>query len=398
MVLWFGVLITSSSFSMVVPFLPLFLLKIGVHQHVEMWSGLLFSIAFLFSAIMSPYWGSLADKYGRKPMILRSGIALFITYSLTAFATNPYELLALRAFQGLLSGYIPSAIALVGTNTPESKVGYALAMVSTASSTGNIVGPLVGGVLSRLFGDRVAFGSAGAIMLIATLLCWLWVREDAFVPAKTRSSVLGAWKEVLDNKPLLMTLCITSLTAFSIMTIEPVLPLYIAEIGGSLNNASLLAGIVFSIAGIASVLFAARWGRLADRIGFRRVLLVGLMGGALGNIAQIPFHEIWGFSGIRFLYGAFFCAVFPALNGLVVQQTRSEFRGRAFGLNQTANQAGTLLGPLAGGALGSAFGPHSVFLVTGLLLLVTTGMAYFGQRAWSSSKAAGGVSPPTLRS
>jgi MFS transporter, DHA1 family, multidrug resistance protein len=393
-ILWCGVLITSSSFSMVIPFLPLFLLKIGVHQHVELWSGLLFSVAFLFSAMMSPYWGSLADKYGRKPMILRSGFVLCLVYLLDAFVTNPYQLLFLRALQGLLSGYIPSAIALVATNTPEDKVGYALAMISTATSTGSIVGPLLGGGLARLFNYRVAFGSAGAIMLIATTLVWLWVREDRFVPAKTRSSVLDAWKIAGSNKPLLITLVITWLTSISVMTIEPVLPLYIAQIGGSLNNASLLAGITFSIAGVASVLFAARWGKFADKIGFRTVLLIGLVGGGLGNLAQIPFHEIWGFSVVRFVYGAFFCAVFPALNGMVVQHTDPEFRGRAFGLNQTANQVGTLLGPLMGGFLGGTCGVHSVFLLTGALLLVTAGVTYIGQRLGPNRSRVAGCETP----
>lgn len=361
---------------MVVPFLPLFLLQMGVHQHTEMWAGMLFSVSFLAGALVAPYWGSLADKYGRKPMMLRAGFSLCVIYILTAFVTNPYELLSLRALQGLLSGFIPGAIALVATNTPEDKVGYALALMSTANATGSILGPLLGGVLSRLFDNRIAFASAGFLVLLSTLLVLFWVREDNFVPSKTRSSVLGALRTAGANRSFMITLMLTSLTAFSIMTIEPVLPLYIAQLGGSLQNASLLAGIVFSMSGVASVLFAARWGKWADKVGFRKVLLIGLVGGGLGNLAQIPFHEIWGFASVRFVYGAFFCAVFPSLNGLVVQTTESDFRGRAFGLQQTANQVGTMFGPMVGGIVGGAFGPHSVFWVTGLLLLVTSVFAY----------------------
>jgi MFS transporter, DHA1 family, multidrug resistance protein len=379
-VLWFGVFITAASFSMVVPFLPLFLLDMGVRTHVELWSGLLFSISFFFSALMAPYWGSLADKYGRKPMILRAGFGLCACYLLVAIVRNPYELLAVRAFQGLLAGYIPGAIALVATNTPEERVGYSLAVLSTASSTGSILGPLMGGGLSHFFSNRVAFASAGVLTFIASILVLIWVREDRFVPSKARTSVVGALRSAASNRLLSITLLLTCLTAFSIMTIEPVLPLYIVEIGGSVGNASLLAGIVFSLAGIASILFAPRWGKLADKIGFRTVLLIGLIGGGLGNLAQIPFHEVWGFSVVRFLYGAFFCAVFPALNGLVVQATSPEFRGRAFGLNQTANQLGTMLGPLVGGLVGGMFSAHSVFLLTGVLLLLTAWFALFLRR------------------
>ncbi|WP_276356893.1 MFS transporter [Cohnella caldifontis] len=375
-VLWIGSFITSASYSMVVPFLPLFLLQIGVHSHTELWSGLLFSSAFFAGALSSPYWGSLADRYGRKPMIIRAGFVLFFVYILTAFVTNPYELLALRLTQGLLSGFIPGAIALVGTNTPETKVGYALSMMSTATATGNIMGPLLGGLISRLASHRAAFASAGVLVFLATILVILWVKEQNFVPAKTRSSIADSLRAAFHNRTLITVLSLTMFTSFSIMTIEPVLPLYIVDLGGSVEDASLLAGLVFSLSGISSIIFAPRWGKLADRIGFQKVLMAGLLFGGLGTLAQLLFHEIWGFSILRFVYGAFFCAVFPALNGLVVRSTAEDFRGRAFGLNQTANQIGGMLGPLAGGALSGVFSVHSIFWVTGVLLLLTMGLGY----------------------
>ena len=375
-ILWVGCFVTSASYSMVIPFLPLFLLQIGVHRHVEVWSGLLFSASFLAGALVSPYWGALADRYGRKLMIIRSGFALFLVYTLTTFVTSPYELLALRVMQGLLSGYIPGAVALIGTNTPEEFAGYALATISTATATGGIMGPLLGGGIARLLSNRAAFASAGGLVLLSTLIVVFWVKEERFVPSKERRSVLGALAIAARNRPFWIVLLLTALTSFSIMTIEPVLPLYIVELGGSLKDASLLAGIVFSLSGIASVLFAPQWGRLADRIGFRSVLVIGLLGGGLGNLAQLPFHSVWGFAVVRFFYGAFFCAVFPALNGLVVRSTPPDFRGRAFGLNQTATLVGSMLGPIVGGVLGGAFTVHSIFWATGFLLLATTGLAY----------------------
>jgi len=375
-ILWVGCFVTSASFSMVIPFLPLFLLQIGVTHDTEVWSGLLYSCSFLAGALVSPFWGSLADKYGRKPMIIRSGFSLCVIYILTSFVTSPYELLGLRTLQGLLAGYIPGAIALVGTNTPEHRVGYALAAISTATASGGIMGPLLGGIIARVLDNRVAFGSAGVLVFLSTLLVLFLVREDHFVPAKTRSSVYAAVSAAVHNRPLFTTLLLTALVSFSIMTIEPVLPLYIVQLGGSLKNASFLAGIIFSLSGVASAIFAPRWGGWADRVGFRRVLIIGLLGGGIGSLAQIPFHNIWAFAAVRFLYGIFFCAVFPALNGLVVRATAPDFRGRAFGLNQTANQVGNMLGPMIGGALGAAYSVHSVFWVTGLLLLATTSLAY----------------------
>jgi MFS transporter, DHA1 family, multidrug resistance protein len=376
-VLWIGVFFTAASFSMVIPFLPIFLLQIGVHENTEMWSGLIFSSAFFAGAIATPFWGNLADKYGRKPMIVRAGFALFVIYTLMAFVTNPYQILALRILQGLLSGFIPGAIALIGTNTPSDKVGYALSLISSAAASGMIIGPLLGGGIAELAGNRWAFASGGLIVGLATFLIIFWVKEENFKPSKVKGSIISDFKVALNNRPFLLVIILTLVTSCSIMTIDPILPLYIADLSSSSNYASFLTGVIIALPGIASVLFAPRWGKWADKVGFQRVLFIGLMGGGLGILAQILFSQIWGFSIMRFIYGIFFCAVFPALNGLVVKSTPEDFRGRAFSLNQTANQIGGMIGPIIGGFIGGIFPVQSVFMVTGILLLVAMGTVYW---------------------
>lgn len=383
-VLWIGVFFTAASFSMVIPFLPIFLLQMGVRQHTEMWSGLLFSAAFFAGAISSPFWGRVADKFGRKPMIIRAGFALFTIYTLTAFVTNPYQLLGLRILMGLLSGFVPGAIALIGTNTPSDKVGYALSLISAATASGQIVGPLLGGGIAQLVGNRLAFATAGIIVLISTLLIIFWVTEENFTPNKERGSIKNDFKTAWSNRPFMMVLILTVVASCSIMTIEPILPLYIVKLGGSSDKATLLAGVVFSLPGIASAIFAPYWGKWADKVGFNRVLVIGLLGGGLGMLVQTLFVHIWGFSIIRFVFGIFFCAVFPALNGLVVKSTPDNFRGRAFGLNQTANQLGGMIGPMIGGYIGG-FSVQDVFVTTGLLLLVALAVAFWNANDMASS-------------
>lgn len=381
-VLWIGAFFTAASYSMVIPFLPMFLLQIGVHSHTEMWSGLLFSSAFLAGAISSPIWGSLGDRFGRKPMIIRAGLFLALIYSLTAFVTNPYEILGLRVMQGLLTGFIPGTIALIGTNTPREKVGYALAMISTATAAGGIIGPLLGGTIASFVGNREAFASAGIIVLLSTLLVIFLVKEEKFNPNKEKSSIIKDIQTAAANRPFFFVLFLVLVTQLSLMTIEPVLPLYIVKLGGGSKNTSFLAGIVFSLPGIASVIFGPIWGRLSDKWGFQKILFIGLLGGAIGTLLQMVFGTIIGFSIVRFIFGCFFCAVFPALNGLVVQSTPETFRGRAFGLSQTANQLGGMLGPMIGGFIGGMFPIEQVFLVTGLLLFVSLGLAHTNRKRW----------------
>ncbi len=377
--LWIGTFITAASFSMVVPFLPIFLLQIGVHKHVAFWSGSLYSSAFLAGAISAPFWGGMADRFGRKPMIVRAGFVLVFVYVMTAFVTNPYELLALRIIQGLLSGYIPGAIALVATNTPDDKAGYALSMISAASSAGTIFGPLMGGVIAHLSNNRIAFATAGILVLFSTLLVIFWVKEDSFKKSDKRPSTIDTFKQAINNRPLMVALLLNMFTAFSIMTIEPVITLYITELIHSITNASLIAGIVFSLSGIASAIFAPLWGKAFDRYGFTIILIIGLFGGALWTFMQLPYENIWWFASIRFLYGAFFSAVFPAINGLVVKSTTPSFRGRAFGLNQTANQLGSMLGPVLGGVVAEVTSIHGLFWITGIFLttIATISTWYF---------------------
>jgi MFS transporter, DHA1 family, multidrug resistance protein len=375
-VLWIGVFFTAASFSMVIPFLPIFLLQIGVHENTEMWSGLIYSSAFFAGAIATPFWGRLSDRYGRKPMIVRAGFALFLVYTLMAFVTNPYQILGLRILQGLLSGFIPGSIALIGTNTPNEKVGYALSMISSATASGMIIGPLLGGGIAELLGNRWAFATGGIIVGLATFLIIFWVKEENFKPSKDKSSFRDDFKVALNNRPFLLVLILTLVTSCSIMTVDPVIPLYIAKLASGSEYASLLTGVVISLPGIASVIFAPRWGKWADKVGFQRVLFIGLLGGGIGVIAQIIFANIWGFSLTRFAYGIFFCAVFPALNGLVVKSTPDDFRGRAFSLNQTANQIGGMIGPIVGGFIGGILPVQSVFVMTGILLLIAMVTAY----------------------
>ncbi|MFE5323773.1 MFS transporter [Paenibacillus sp. NPDC056579] len=375
-VLWLGTFLVSMAYSVSIPFMSIFLQDdLGVQSHLELWTGVVFAITFLAAALIAPFWGSMADKYGRKPMMLRAAICLSIAYFLYYVVQNPYELLLVRVMEGLLAGYIPSAIALVATNTPEKHVGYALGVISTSSATASILGPLLGGVVSHLVGPRDTFLLAGIMVLIAFVIALAWVKEPSFVKTdKKRSSVLNDLKEAASNRTLMSALFIVFITSTSIMLLEPLLTIYVLKLGASQSDASLHAGIIFSAVGISTLIAAPRWGKMGGKLGYEKVLFIGLIGGGIGNLLQILFHDLVGFGTLRFVYGLFFAAVFPALNAFIATHTEPGFRSRAFSLNQSANQMGLLLGPLIGGFLATQLSIPVVFVINGCMLLLVAVM------------------------
>ncbi|MGG4441011.1 MFS transporter [Brevibacillus fortis] len=371
-VLWIGVFFCSTAYSISIPFLPIFLhTSLGVNEHLEAWSGISFGITFLASALISPFWGSLADKYGRKPMLIRSGFSLALLYFLTYLITDPYLFLVLRIFQGLLAGYVPAAIALVATNTPEKNVGYALGIMATSGATGGIIGPLVGGVVSHVWGNAEAFIFSGFVVLVAALIATFFVKETNLNRSGTRSSVREDLRAALANRPLMSILGMSLMVTISVMLLEPLLTVYVMQLGASQQNASLSSGIIFAAVGIATVIAAPQWGKLGTKVGYSKILFIGLMGGAIGNLLQFFFTNLYGFGILRFAYGLFFAAVYPSINAMIVKVTEPEFRGRAFSLNQSSTQLATMMGPIIGGFLGGLIPIRFVFIINGIALLIT---------------------------
>lgn len=369
-ILWMSLFFNHMAFTLSVPFFPIFLKNdLGIQSGLEAWSGVSISISFLVSGLCAPFWGALADKYGRKPNLIRSGIGLSLAHFANYFVHDPISFIIVRIFQGLMAGFSPASIALIGTNTPEKHVGYALGVISTSSAAGGIIGPLVGGILSHWMGVRACFVASGLITLLCVLIVFVGVKEVHKRHEGARIRVRNDLKQAAGNKPLMRIFVLNLLVMTSVMVLEPLLTIYVGQIGGSINNASLSSGIVFSAVGVATVIMGPRWGIIGGRIGYEKILFVGLIGGGIGNLLQLSVHNLVGFGILRFSYGLFFAAVFPALNALIVKYAKADFRGRAVSLNQSSSQFGIVVGPLLGGFLGGWMGSEFVFLMTGVSLL-----------------------------
>ncbi len=369
-VLWVGTFIAGASFSLVSPFLPKLLEEVGVASNLELWSGMAFSISFVMSAIMSPIWGAMADKYGRKVMIIRSGIGIGLTYIGMAYAANAWQVLGLRAMNGFLSGFIPSAIALVATNTPDEKLGSSLGLLQTGSAFGSIMGPLLGGLLSHYFGIKDTLLIAGLTLFVASLVVLVGVQEIRKPDRTKKTNIINDFRIAAANRPLMLMLCTVMLYQSAVMILQPVLPIYIERLTNG-GDASLATGIIFSVAGLATVLAAPYWGKRGEREGYRKVLLLGIVGAGVLSVPHALTNNLVVLGGLRFAFGLFLASMMPASNALIAKAVPGDFRGRAFGISTSFSQTGAVIGPLLGGFIGGIWNIKIVFVVTAAMLLAT---------------------------
>ncbi|WP_196061757.1 MULTISPECIES: multidrug efflux MFS transporter MdtG [unclassified Serratia (in: enterobacteria)] len=369
---WLGCFLTGAAFSLIMPFLPLYVEALGVtgHQSLNMWSGLVFSITFLFSAIASPFWGSLADRRGRKLMLLRSALGMGIVMVLMGMAQNIWQFLALRAVLGLLGGFIPNANALIATQVPRHRSGWALGTLSTGGVSGALIGPLIGGLLADQYGLRPVFFITATVLFICFLLTLFCVREQ-FTPVQ-KKDMLHARQVFasLKSPKLILSLFITTMIIqIATGSIAPILTLYVRELAGNISNLAFVSGLIASVPGVAALMSAPRLGKLGDRIGPERILVFMLVISVLLLIPMAFVQTPWQLGVLRFLLGAADGALLPAVQTLLIYNCTNQVAGRIFSYNQSFRDIGNVSGPLLGAAVSASYGFRAVFCMTALVVL-----------------------------
>lgn len=372
-ILWFGCFITSLGYSMTMPFISLYIDSLGKFNNWQLnnYSGLAFAITFLSQAIVSPYWGKLADLRGRKLMCLRASGVMALTIFFTGLAQNVLTIIILRFLQGVFSGYINNATALMAGETPHQHSGQIMGNLMTASVTGTLLGPLFGGVMAGAWGYRMPFFITGLLMGIVFGLTSLFVKEH-FVPIPAKK--LKPMKEIfhrLTNKKLIVVMFLTTLLVqSSLMSISPIISLLVRQLMHHQGNVSLVSGIIAAMPGFGTLLVASRVGHLMDEIGAQKVLLSGLI---ISMIVFVPMYFVqttWQLGILRFLLGLSSAAMLPAVQTVLTVDVPQEAFGRIFSYNQSSQAVGGVLGPLLGSVISSAFSYQTVFLFTaGFLLL-----------------------------
>lgn len=361
-------------FSLVMPFLPLYIEQnLGVSDpgQVQLWAGAAFSATFASAAFFSPIWGRLADRKGRKLMMLRSGFGMALVVSLMGFARGPLDLVILRLLQGVVAGFIPAAVAYMATHSPRDHTGFALGVMQTGGTAGTIIGPLLGGALAHVMGYRSIFMLTALACLVTGMIVLIFIKERPRTAAEQQAAAASkGWGMLRGNPVLLAMFVVLFLTMLSLMTAEPILSMYLSSLNTAPEYVALLSGIVFSSSGFANVFAAPLFGRLGDRRGYRLVLLVTLAGSAVAYALQGLAVTWWDLLLYRFLLGIFIGGTLPAANALIAQSSGHGAAGQAFGLTNSAIFLGNMLGPLVGSGVSYVAGLRAVFFVTAAIRLI----------------------------
>jgi DHA1 family multidrug resistance protein-like MFS transporter len=365
--------VMSIAFNIVAPIMPLFLPDLGVSSPaaVKLWAGVLAAATSCIAVFAAPVWGGLADRYGRKLMVLRSTLGIGIFTLLMGIAQGPWQMLALRGGMGLLAGYNSAATVLVASQVPERRLGYAMGWMSTGTLVGSLVGPVVGGGIADLTGSfRVPFFFGGAICCCA-FLATLFLVPERFTPpeARRKSSLLAGIALVARSKALLSLVVLMLMAQFAIFAVQPIITLHVQDMLGPRPDLATLGGVAFSVTGIAGILAVPFLGRRSDRIGYRTTLLICLAGAALFTLPQALPLGYKAFVAERFGLGLFVGGVLPAANALIGKLTDPAQRGTTYGLISSAYFVGNTLGPITGGVVAATAGLHWVFAMTGMMLI-----------------------------
>jgi DHA1 family multidrug resistance protein-like MFS transporter len=374
--------VMTMAFSMLTPIMPLFLPELGVHSTaaIDIWAGILSGVTSFIAAFASPVWGRVADQHGRKLMLVRSSLAIGFFAALMGLSGNVWEFFGARALMGIFAGFSSSAIALVASQVPESRLGYSLGWLSTGQLVGSLVGPIMGGALADLTGSyRIPFYLTSATIFAALGLVWYGVHEEFVRPGKGKAgaSLLAGLIALVRSPTLLALFFVLLMAQFGVRTVQPIVTLYVKEMVGDLPNLATLAGIAFSITGVANVISAPFLGNRSDTIGYRRVLLIALLGATLTTLPQAFTHNYWVFTAERFAVGLFIGGLLPTANALVGRLVPRSDRGTIYGMTSSAMFMGNSLGPLLGGFLAAGLGLSWVFLMTGAVLALNLIWVYY---------------------
>jgi DHA1 family multidrug resistance protein-like MFS transporter len=320
-------------------------------------------------------------------MVLRAAFGGGIIIGMMGLSQNIWQFMTLRLMQGAMTGVVAAASALAISFVPRARMGFALGMIQMASFAGNAVGPSLGGISADHFGYRYSFVVSGALFFIAGALTLVFVREHFIPPPvdSTRPGLGGIFRDIRDqgrDRQLLLMMLVLFSATFGVNVVQPMLPLFVQSLDPQISVATA-TGLIFTVAGVVAAISAVVWGRVGDRIGYRRLLIGMSLGAGLIYIPQALVTSVAQLVALRGLLGIFDGGLLPSANALIASSRPGSpdghtSHGTTYGLMNLANGMGFALGPLAGGLIAATLGLRNVFFVTAVILLVIAAYLPFG--------------------
>lgn len=366
---------TAFGVSQLAPILPLYFHDLGVQtpEAMSLWSGLATGATYIIVCLAAPFWGRVADKKGRKITLIRSSFGMALCNVLIAFQTTPEGVVLIRLIQGLVSGFYSASITLIASESPIERTGWALGLLASANLAGSLIGPLLGGYIADTVGIRNDFIIVGVLMGLAGVLATIFIHENYVPQPNPEKLSIRKLKEQIPEFNSIVALCVASfIYAICIMSLQPVISVYIKGIVPSdTENLAFIAGAVFSAMGIAQLMSSSPLGKLVDKIGPRKVLVVSLIYVGILNIPQAYVSDVYQLAIIRFLQGFGLGGMLPALNTYLSSKTPREFTGQVFSYNQSCLFFGYFLGSVGGASLMAWLGFTTLFWVSGGLFIIS---------------------------
>jgi MFS family permease len=374
MIMWFANFFVAGSMTMVLPFISLYIETFGNHSatYVQKWAGWTFAITFVTAFLFSPVWGRIGDLFGRKKILILSGIGMGLSIFMMGYVTNVWQLFSLRLFMGIFTGFIGMSQAFISTQTPKEIAGRVMGTLQTGSITGSLMGPLLGGVLADLFGFADTFKWTSVAIFVSALLVFFTkeYKVETQKGEKTRYSSKAVIQHIIRNPILLTVMLISTLVQMAHFSIQPILSLYVSELHGP-ENLAFFAGIAFSAAGVGNLLMARQWGKIGDQHGYIKTLVVLLL---LAGVFYLPggfVTNMWQLVLVRFALGVTIGGIIPVRIAYIRQEAPVAMQGEVLGYNTSLRFFGNIIGPVMGGLISAYFGFSAVFVVTSSLLILS---------------------------
>ena len=371
--------LVMAGFTAAMPFIPLYLKEhLGIIDEGE--RGLymsMFSFAGFFAyGVFNPIWGSLSDRFGVKPMLLRGTFLTAVFFPMMAYVTKVWMLVVLRFITAACAGTTAASQTLLVKNTPEDKQGFALGMLTAAFWTGTMMGNVVGGLIVTYFGYEKTFWFCGILYFLAGIFV-LFAKDD-YIPERVvhaspqakrfhryRHSLLpaftiGVW--------LLMLL--TILFGFARSFETPYIAMLVEQIIGS-KTAAFWTGIISAFVSVGSMLSGIIVGYLSDRIKPLPLLIPIMLVSCVTLFLQASATNLWVFGISRTLMFFVLGGSSAVFMKLMSNTTPKRKRGAVFGYRSTAHNIGSMIASfIAGWVVFMCKDVRSVFYMAAVLILL----------------------------